>query len=92
MKIRDLIDELEGIAEEHGDDIDVRLAQQPQWAFEYAIDTVAAATIGGKYNESKETVAYIAEGRQIGYLPDPAAVAVEWREARDDEDDEEMGE
>lgn len=49
MNIRDLIDELESIAEEAGDDAEVRLAHQPRWAFEYSIQKVELADM------SKET-------------------------------------
>lgn len=40
MNIRELIDELEQIAEEHGDDTEVRYASQPAWPFEYSIARV----------------------------------------------------
>jgi DnaJ-class molecular chaperone len=43
MNIRDLIDELESIASEAGDDTEVRLAQQPRWAFEYSIQKIELA-------------------------------------------------
>ncbi len=90
MTLRELIDELEDAASEYGDDIEVRLAQQPRWAFEYSVDSgdtpVAVAKIRGDRGK-RETVAYIGEGRQLGYLPGAAAVALGWAEARDNDDD-----
>jgi hypothetical protein len=90
MTLRDLLNELTDIAEEHGDDIEVRLAHQPRWAFEYGIQRetpVAAATVRND-DGTKQTVVYIAEGTQVGYLPQSAAAAIGWSEERDDEDDE----
>lgn len=88
MTIRDLIDELTDIADEYGDDIEVRLAHQPRWAFEYGIDRVGVATMKDRDRGGDQTVAYIAEKGQIGYLPQVAAVAVGWAEEREDEDDD----
>lgn len=45
MTIRDMINELEQFAEEHGDDCEVRLAHQPRWAFEYSISSVVAVDL-----------------------------------------------
>lgn len=42
MNIRDLIEQLQEIERKHGD-IEVRLAHQPQWAFEYSIDQVVSS-------------------------------------------------
>lgn len=93
MNLRDLIDALEDVASEHGDDIEVRLAQQPRWAFEYSLngDTpVAVANV--KEHGRRQCVAYIAEGQQLNYLPQAAAVALGWAEARDEDEDEEEDE
>jgi hypothetical protein len=91
LTIRELIDELEDLAEEHGDETDVRLAQQPSWPFEYSIGKVEAVLVGGDDEEEDEAsvpddlragVIYIAEGRQLGYLPGPAARDLGWERGR----------
>jgi hypothetical protein len=84
MTLRDLIDELEDLAEDFGDDADVRLAIQPRWAFEYSIREVA----GVDARPDEPAVIYIGEGNQLGYLPQRAAVALGWSEADDDEDED----
>lgn len=35
MTVSDLIDQLQDLADEFGDETVVRLAHQPRWAFEY---------------------------------------------------------
>jgi hypothetical protein len=56
MNIRELIEELESLADEHGDNIEVRLAHQPQWPFEYAIGNVVAVdTVGEPDQENFHT-------------------------------------
>ena len=45
MKARDLIEELEYAIERNGgDDVEVRTAQSPKWAFEYSIDQAVVVT------------------------------------------------
>ena len=44
MNIRNIIDELEYLADLHGDDTEVRFASQPTWPFEYSITDVIAMT------------------------------------------------
>lgn len=87
MTIRELIDELEDLASEHGDDVEVRLAQQPRWAFEYAVGAVASVlddtdddhdgepSVGER---STTSVVYIGEGQQLGYLSGAASRALGW--------------
>jgi len=65
MTVQDLIMELE----QFDPDMEVRIASQPSWPFEYTIEETAES----------DGVIYIAEGRQIGYLPGKAAEAVGWR-------------
>ncbi len=80
MTVRDLLDILDGL----DDDIEVRVAHQPRWAFEYALT-------GGAVMETCEEnagILYLAEGEQIGYLPQAAAVAIGWADERPDEEDE----
>lgn len=46
MNIRDLIDQLEDIANESGDEAEVRLAMQPGYPMEYVFDRVEAVEQG----------------------------------------------
>lgn len=46
MNIRDLIQQLEYLAEEHGDEIEVRLACQPSYPFEHGVGQVVAVQTG----------------------------------------------
>jgi hypothetical protein len=81
MTLRDLLDELEDIAADHGDHIDVRLAHQPRWPFEYSLTDIAAVE-----TRDGDAVVYLGEGTQLGYLPQQAAVALGWAEAEQDEE------
>jgi hypothetical protein len=87
MNIRELIEQLEDLANEHGDDVEVRFAHQPSWPFEYAISRVEAVNVseddegyGDKVEEveSGAVVVYLAEGSQLGYLPGAAAQVLGW--------------
>lgn len=92
MNIRELIDQLESFAEEHGDETEVRFAHQPNWPFEYAISSVEAVDLSepDEDEDSEEelsrredsepnVVVYLAEGSQLGYLPGAASKALGWR-------------
>jgi len=72
MNIRDLIEELEMIADENddGQEIEVRFASQPSWPFEYSIDgVVIAPKFDDQDNDTGQTIVYLGEGQQLGYLP-----------------------
>ena len=80
-----LIEELEWAIERNGgDDVEVRTAQQPRWAFEYSIDE--AVVVENKDGEEtsnnvvgeKEVIVYLSEGSQLGYLPEEASEALGW--------------
>ena len=116
MTVQELINELEGA----NPDAEVRIAQQPQWPFEYDINEVfdmgnydpradfevyraddgwyigrddgdeggpfetddeAEEAISKLLSKSgaDESVVYLSEGRQLGYLPGAAAKALGWR-------------
>lgn len=75
MRVDELIEELQYIREMHGD-IECRLAIQPRWPFEHSISTIAAATLD--VDNSEETIAYIAEGNQLDYLPGAARDELCW--------------
>lgn len=67
MRISELIEELEAIQEAFPDeDPEVRLAMQPQWAFEYSIHSISC--LEGLKGEDAPVV-YFSEGVQLGYLP-----------------------
>ena len=51
------------------EDTEIRLAQQPRWAFEYATGYNAAV-----YKDAL----YLEGGPQIGYLPEDVAEQLEW--------------
>lgn len=70
---------------------EVRLAQQPKWAFEYSVDNIAHVPAGTledgegldceDYDDGEtfsKDVVYIGEGHQLGYLPEAAQQALEW--------------
>lgn len=59
MTVRDLIEVLECF----DDDMEVRIAEQPNYPFEYSI---VGAVEFENYNE--ENCLYLCEGRQIDYL------------------------
>ena len=55
MNISELIEQLQDIASEHGDNIEVRLAQQPQWAFEYSMGQPVVVDLSdGDKDEARE--------------------------------------
>ena len=77
MKAKELIEELEyAISVNGGNDVEVRTAQQPSWAFEYTVDQ--AITIEVEDDEQKEKIVYLSEGSQIGYLPELASSELGW--------------
>ena len=70
MTIAELIERLEDLREQVGDDCEVRLATQPNYPLEYAIGEVATPAPG---------VVYIGEEQCVGYLPSAAAEALGWK-------------
>jgi heme oxygenase len=82
MTLGELIARLEDLAAEIGDDIEIRMAQQPNWPLEYSIGEVAEAS----------GVVYIGEGSQIGYLDGKASRALGWSDDCDDDCDDDDNE
>ena len=79
MTARDLIEELEyAISINGGNDVEVRTAQQPKWAFEYTIDQAITFEVDDENTDEKEKIVYLGEGSQIGYLPELAASELGW--------------
>ena len=56
-------------------DAEVRFASQPAWPFEYAIDPTNAAV---EVELDDTPVAYLGEGAQLGYLPEPVRHQLGW--------------
>jgi hypothetical protein len=71
VTVTDLIQQLEGC----DPDAEVRLAHQPTWPFEYAIDPGNAAV---EVELDGGPVVYLGEGAQLGYLPQPARQQLGW--------------
>ena len=84
MTVGELNEKIQEVINLHGEDVEVRLAHQPRWAFEYSV--VGAYTsneclevyqtgcekdaeFATKEAEDIELILYIFEGTQIGYLP-----------------------
>jgi len=76
MTATQLIEELEwAIERNQGDDVEVRTAQSPKWAFEYTID--AAVTVKNEKEDGKVFV-YLSEGSQLGYLNEEVSEELGW--------------
>lgn len=76
MRLSELLETLQSIADEYPDeDPEVRLAMQPQWAFEYSIHSVTPVSLENDRGEEVPVV-YLSEGVQLGYLPGAAKDAV----------------
>lgn len=74
MTLDALIGQLQALRDDYDGDTEVRLAQQPNWPFEYAVGTVEAVDLGS----AAQPVVYIGEGRQLAYLPGAVAAALGW--------------
>jgi hypothetical protein len=64
VTVSDLLQALEA----YGPDAEVRIAQQPAWTFEDAIDPTNTAV---EVELDGTPVAYLGQGAQLGYLPEP---------------------
>jgi hypothetical protein len=71
VTVTDLIQELEA----RDPDAEVRLASQPAWPFEYAIDPTHTAL---EVELDGTPVVYLGEGAQLGYLPEPVCHQLGW--------------
>ena len=81
MTVGDLKNELEYLLEDGAvtDNTEIRMAQQPTWAFEYDIrDGVAVVDVKDEYSNAKQPVVYLEEGSQLGYLPEDVASQIGW--------------
>ncbi len=58
---------------------EVRFASQPSWPFEYDIDSAISVRVLDRDGEkTDESIVYLEEGRQIGYLPSNVKIELEW--------------
>ena len=79
MTARDLIEELEyAISINGNEDVEVRMAQQPKWAFEYSIDEAVTIEVEDEDTDEKAKIVYLSEGSQIGYLNEDASRELGW--------------
>lgn len=69
------VGELLNILEDLPEDAEVRLAMQPSYPFEYSIGDVV--TVAPEYDNDPGRV-YLAEGRQLNYLPGDARAELGW--------------
>jgi hypothetical protein len=74
MTVADLIAELEFM----NPDTEVRFASQPNWPFEYSIYDIVEVEVEKRNTDETETVVYLVEGSQIGYLPSEAKDELGW--------------
>jgi len=83
MTVAELIEDLEEVAEENGEDTPVRLAMQPSWPMQYDIKGIGVA-VGLDDPETDDTgaVCYLIEAGQVDhapYLPGEVAAEIGWR-------------
>jgi hypothetical protein len=76
MTVQRLIEELEQM----NPNAEVRFAAQPNWPFEYDIDSVVQVDVEDRRIDDTTEVVYLEEGRQIGYLPGEAARELGWKD------------
>ena len=74
MTVQELIDQLSYIDPE----AQVRFASQPNWPYEHEIDDVVAVEVEDRERAAPVEIVYLAEGRQIGYLPTEAKEELGW--------------
>ena len=61
------------------EDTEIRMAQQPRWAFEYATGHGIATSNHAEGGPAGAAEAlYLEEGHQIGYLPEEVAEQLDW--------------
>lgn len=79
MQVADLLEILEDL----DPDTEIRIASQPQWPFEYSLaDAVEVYPDDDPDNDTVfaegESVLYLVEGRQLGYLPGVVKGEIGW--------------
>jgi len=69
--VSDLLEELQ----QFDPDAEVRLATQPAWPFEWSLSTTDPAV---EFDLDGQPVAYLVEGKQLGYLPGAVRDELGW--------------
>jgi hypothetical protein len=79
MTVAELIEVLQYMDQ----DAEVRLAQQPNYPFEYSVDNVvqieAPAEDEDGEDEDAEQIVYISDGSQLDYLPGVVSRELGWK-------------
>lgn len=78
MTVGELIETLKDIRDIVGEDAEARWAAQPRYPFEYSIDETIVHVQEHSNSYETKNVVYLAEGSQIGYLPEEAAKELSW--------------
>jgi hypothetical protein len=75
------VDELREVLEDIEDgDMQVRFAHQPNWPLEYRVESaVVIDDVFDEDSDEEQTILYLAEGEQLGYLPGPVTEHLGWR-------------
>lgn len=72
IELKELVDEaVEFVGEREAENVEVRYASQPSWPFEYSIENDFVAN-------DDNTVFYLIENKQIGYLPSEIKDDIGW--------------
>lgn len=74
MTVQELIEELNYM----NPDAEIRIASQPNWPFEYSINSTVEVEGDEEGEEEGFPTVYIVEGRQLGYLPRNAKDEIGW--------------
>jgi hypothetical protein len=88
MKLNELIEQLQELADNGLGEADVRLAIQPSWPFEHSIGRIVTSDDGlpdeddDEEDDDDEAVIYIGEGSQLGYLNSRGTNALGWGRRR----------
>ena len=79
MILEELIEELQYLQQSGvPGDTPVRFASQPSWPFEYSINSVQEVQFDDEEADEPETIIFLEEGRQLGYLPAEAIFQLGW--------------
>ena len=80
------VGELKEMLEDLDDDMEVRLAHQPSWPFEYSISNGQVVDVNEPDEDDEEAeekepreILYLIEGSQLGYLPGIVSQAIGWK-------------
>jgi hypothetical protein len=79
MNLNELIEKLTDLRDdnEEAGEMEVRFASQPSHPFEYDIDD--EVVVVDELGKDEQSIIYLAEGKQVGYLPGAVSKALGWR-------------